>query len=237
MFSCANQMHLSCVCKSTRESSFLARRFMLHLFILIVLLVPSFSIRSSFLTTRTSSRLGSLVSFDITKILLRDNIYLETPVKGNSSYTENDLGGYGFGRVFRWKFDTEMKQCSVDDYIEFLNRRYIYLNEEENELKYDHSRSDFRKWFTRSSRDYDHPSGKIFTLQILGLKALTIKRQEAFSSNGLSQTKPFRLGNTLLFAITTRIQELCRFLTLKRRAIRYQFKRSNLIFFKMTRRG
>ncbi len=104
----------------------------------LFLLVPSFAVRPSF-SRSFSSNVRSLVHYDSAQFFRSANFYVVNG--GNSSYVKPE------DPFSRWGFDTQLKESSVDDYIEFLNRRHYHLTSDESESEL---RFYLRKWLTKS---------------------------------------------------------------------------------------
>ncbi len=122
-------------------------RCKIHFLIWLVLLVPSFAVQPS-LSRSSSSNLRSLVNFDSARFFRSANVYVVKVDGGNSSYVKSRQQDE-YGQLSRWGFDTEMKESSVDDYIEFLNRRHYHLTSERDESESE-LRFYLRKWLTKS---------------------------------------------------------------------------------------
>lgn len=128
-------------------------RFMIHCLGWLFLFVPSFAIRPSLIKSQTTSTsVGPFVNLETLQFLRTSNIYHIKVDNGNSSYVKTQQDANGLGQVFRWRFDTEMKESSVDEYIAFLNRRHYHLTSERDESESE-LRFYLRKWRSRRSQE------------------------------------------------------------------------------------
>ena len=159
-------------------------RFMIYFLSWISLLVPpSFAIRPSLTRSRTSpASLGPFVNLEATQFLRTANFYQIKLDNGNSSYLKTQQDG--LSQVFRWRFDTEMKEASVDDYVKFLNRRHYHLTSERDESESE-LRFYLRKWLSKRSQ-----GGELSSLRNSSLPAPGTTRSVNKKRGELSQS-PF----------------------------------------------